>query len=58
MSGLQVVTIPEGDDGLMDMEALRERLGAADVVDRPLVVGAFSAASNVTGLMANVGKRF
>lgn len=46
-----VVTINEGPDGRIDIEQLRaelERYG-----DRPLKIGSFSAASNVTGIGTN-----
>jgi len=51
-SGAQTVEIPEGPEGGPDMKALEAALVAADGAD--LVVGAFSAASNVTGIVADV----
>lgn len=46
-----LVTIPEDRDGHVDLEALEAALRAH--VDRPLVIGAFSAASNVTGILTD-----
>jgi len=46
-----VVTIPEDADGLIDLEVLRERL--VEYADRPLRIGSFSAASNVTGIVTS-----
>ena len=46
-----VVTIPEDADGLIDLDVLRERL--VEYADRPLRIGSFSAASNVTGIVTN-----
>ncbi len=43
-----VVVIPEDSDGHVDLAALEEALQAH--VDRPLKIGSFSAASNVTGI--------
>ncbi|MFC6239215.1 aminotransferase class V-fold PLP-dependent enzyme [Longivirga aurantiaca] len=47
-----VVTIPEDADGHIDVERLRAELAA--YADRPLKIGSFSAASNVTGIMTDV----
>jgi selenocysteine lyase/cysteine desulfurase len=47
-----VVTIPEDADGHIDVERLRSELAAYS--DRPLRIGSFSAASNVTGIMTDV----
>ena len=47
-----VVTIPEDADGHIDVARLREELAA--YADRPLKIGSFSAASNVTGIMTDV----
>jgi selenocysteine lyase/cysteine desulfurase len=44
-----VVTIPEDADGHIDEAALESALDAH--ADRPLKIGAFSAASNVTGIV-------
>ena len=44
-----VVTIPEDRDGHVDLDTLRTEL----VGDRPLRIGAFSAASNVTGILTD-----
>jgi selenocysteine lyase/cysteine desulfurase len=46
-----VVTIPEDRDGHVDLTALRTEL--ANYADRPLRIGAFSAASNVTGILTD-----
>src|SRR5689334_20289166 len=46
-----VVTIPEDRDGHIDLERLEAELIAH--VGRPLKIGSFSAASNVTGILSN-----
>lgn len=46
-----VVPIPETTDGHLDTEALRARL--EEYADRPLRIGSFSAASNVTGILTD-----
>src|SRR6478672_11760607 len=46
-----VVTIPRDADGHIDLDRLREQLEAH--ADRPLRIGSFSAASNVTGIVSN-----
>ena len=46
-----VVTIPEDGDGHVDIQALKDALEAHK--DRPLKIGSFSAASNVTGIMTD-----
>jgi selenocysteine lyase/cysteine desulfurase len=46
-----VVTIPEDVDGHIDLAALEAELVAH--ADRPLKIGAFSAASNVTGILSD-----
>jgi selenocysteine lyase/cysteine desulfurase len=46
-----VVTIPEDADGHIDADALQQALLAYP--DRPLKIGSFSAASNVTGIMTD-----
>src|SRR6478672_5415207 len=46
-----VVTIPEDRDGHIDVAALEQRL--VEHADRPLLIGAFSAASNVTGIVSD-----
>jgi selenocysteine lyase/cysteine desulfurase len=46
-----VVTIPEDDDGLIDVAALERALERYR--DRPLKIGSFSAASNVTGILSD-----
>ncbi|MCP1335293.1 aminotransferase class V-fold PLP-dependent enzyme [Futiania mangrovi] len=51
-SGAEVVEIPEAAGGGVDLEALEAALKDASGAD--LVVGAFSAASNVTGVLADV----
>lgn len=47
-----VVSIPLKSSGAMDLEKLEEEL--ARYQDRPLKIGSFSAASNVTGLKTDV----
>ncbi len=47
-----VVTIPEDGDGQIDQERLALEL--ARYADRPLKIGSFSAASNVTGILSDV----
>jgi selenocysteine lyase/cysteine desulfurase len=46
-----VVTIPEDRDGHIDTTVLDQRL--EQYADRPLRIGAFSAASNVTGIVSD-----
>jgi selenocysteine lyase/cysteine desulfurase len=46
-----VVQIPEDPDGHIDVARLEAELAA--YADRPLKIGAFSAASNVTGIMTD-----
>ena len=46
-----VVTIPEDVDGHIDTARLKEEL--AKHQDRPLLIGSFSAASNVTGIRSD-----
>ena len=46
-----VVVIPQDLDGHVDVDVLRERLAA--YADRPLLIGSFSAASNVTGIVTD-----
>ncbi|WP_199752130.1 aminotransferase class V-fold PLP-dependent enzyme [Actinoplanes sp. ATCC 53533] len=46
-----VVPIGAGPDGRIDLDDLRRRLLAH--ADRPLLIGSFSAASNVTGLLTD-----
>lgn len=48
----EVVEIGLDDRGAIDLADLRQKL--AHVADRPLKVGAFSAASNVSGLLTDV----
>jgi selenocysteine lyase/cysteine desulfurase len=48
-----VVVIPEDPDGHIDAERLAEEL--AKHGDRPLKIGSFSAASNVTGILTDIG---
>ncbi len=47
-----VVSVPLTDDGQIDEEYLRQQLLAH--ADRPLLIGSFSAASNVTGIKSDV----
>jgi selenocysteine lyase/cysteine desulfurase len=46
-----VVTIPEDADGHVDIQALEA--GLTQYADRPLKIGSFSAASNVTGIITD-----
>jgi selenocysteine lyase/cysteine desulfurase len=46
-----VVVIPEDADGHVDLSALAQRLD--EHADRPLLIGSFSAASNVTGILTD-----
>ncbi|PID96755.1 MAG: aminotransferase [Actinomycetales bacterium] len=46
-----VVVIPQDLDGHVDLATLRERL--VEYADRPLKIGSFSAASNVTGIVSD-----
>jgi selenocysteine lyase/cysteine desulfurase len=46
-----VVTIREDRDGYVDLAQLEDELAA--YADRPLKIGSFSAASNVTGIVSN-----
>ena len=46
-----VVVIPEDADGYIDLARLEQELVAH--ADRPLRIGSFSAASNVTGIVSN-----
>ncbi|MDX1619445.1 MAG: aminotransferase class V-fold PLP-dependent enzyme [Nitriliruptorales bacterium] len=46
-----VVAIPEDPDGHIDQAALESAL--QQFADRPLVIGSFSAASNVTGILSD-----
>ena len=48
----EVVTIPQNDAGGVDLEALQSALDK--YADRPLKIGSFSAASNVTGIRTDV----
>lgn len=47
-----VVVIPETPDGAIDQHALRSAL--RDYATRPVKIGSFSAASNVTGILSDV----
>jgi selenocysteine lyase/cysteine desulfurase len=47
----EVVTIPEDRDGHIDMAVLEQRL--EQYAARPLRIGSFSAASNVTGIVSD-----
>ena len=51
-SSADVVTIPEDADGRIDVACLEAELRRH--ADRPLKVGSFSAASNVTGIVSDV----
>ncbi|MEO5653870.1 MAG: aminotransferase class V-fold PLP-dependent enzyme [Marmoricola sp.] len=46
-----VVTIPQDADGHIDLDALRSAL--EEYAERPLLIGSFSAASNVTGIVSD-----
>jgi selenocysteine lyase/cysteine desulfurase len=46
-----VVVIPQDSDGHIDLDVLRAALDS--YTDRPLKIGSFSAASNVTGIVSN-----
>jgi selenocysteine lyase/cysteine desulfurase len=50
----EVVVIDEDSDGLIDQQMLEEQLKKYQ--DRPLCIGSFSAASNVTGIGSKVGQ--
>jgi len=47
-----VVTVPEDHDGRIDLGSLERSLAAYEA--RPLKIGSFSAASNVTGILSDV----
>ncbi|KAL5205091.1 hypothetical protein ABZP36_009962 [Zizania latifolia] len=47
-----VVEVGAGDDGLVDLAALRHALRAPEYADRPML-GSFSACSNVTGVLTD-----
>ena len=49
-----VVTIKENSDGGVDLDDLRARL--EEYAGRPLLIGSFSAASNVTGIVARTAE--
>jgi selenocysteine lyase/cysteine desulfurase len=51
-SAAEVVVIAEGADGGLDVEDLEDQLRRH--ADRPLRIGSFSAASNVTGIITDV----
>ena len=53
-SAADVVAIGEDDHGHIDLVDLRARL--AQFADRPQVIGAFSAASNVTGILSDTAQ--
>jgi selenocysteine lyase/cysteine desulfurase len=53
-SAAEVVPIGEGPAGGVDLDELRERLVA--LRDRPLRLGCFSAASNVTGILTDTAR--
>lgn len=46
-----VIRIPEDADGHIDIDALEKAL--VEFADRPLKIGSFSAASNVTGILSD-----
>jgi selenocysteine lyase/cysteine desulfurase len=47
----ELITIPEDHDGRIDLASLERAL--VDHADRPLRIGSFSAASNVTGILSD-----
>ncbi|KAE8781119.1 NifS-like protein [Hordeum vulgare] len=47
-----IVEIGAGDDGLVDLAALRRALGSPEYAKRPML-GSFSACSNVTGIVTD-----
>ncbi|CAK4159413.1 unnamed protein product [Aphanomyces euteiches] len=51
-SSADVVSIPENAAGQVDLEVLRQQLALH--ADRPLKIGSFSAASNLTGILSDV----
>lgn len=51
-SAAEVIVIPESDDGRIDAAVLRSKL--LQFAHRPLRIGAFAAASNLTGVLADV----
>jgi selenocysteine lyase/cysteine desulfurase len=53
-SAAQVVAIGEDDRGHIDVNDLRSRL--KEFADRPRLIGAFSAASNVTGILSDTAQ--
>jgi len=53
-SGAEIVQIPESPEGGPDREVLEAELRRT--ADRSLRIGSFSAASNVTGIVTNVGE--
>ena len=50
-SGAELIVVPEAFGGGIDMDALRSKL--ADAQGAELIVGSFSAASNVTGILTD-----
>ncbi|KAJ0393070.1 hypothetical protein ATCC90586_003415 [Pythium insidiosum] len=48
----EVVVIPENDRGQVDVDVLQQKL--REYANRPLKMGAFSAASNLTGVLTDV----
>ena len=53
-SAAEVVTVPLSSDGTLDCSALKALLLAYQ--ERPLLIGSFSAASNVTGILTDVSR--
>lgn len=53
-TGAQIVTIPEAKDGGPDLAVLQRKLDMHK--ECALKIGSFSAASNVTGILTNVGE--
>ncbi len=47
-----LVTVPEDEDGRIDLRVLADELAAH--ADRPVKIGSFSAASNVTGILSDM----
>lgn len=52
--GAEVVTIPENDDGLIDVSALERKLKVSS--GYTLKIGCFSAASNITGILTETNE--
>ena len=51
--GATIVRIAESADGLVDIQDLGAKLKAAAATGSAMMIGAFSAASNVTGILVD-----